>query len=279
MPHRRCLVGCEMSGEVRDALAATGYWDEVWSADILPTEKLPDALVTPGQQTVFNGRTHPGSDVFTGHYQGDVLDLFKPEHPVNESRFIDIQCGYEADLWTLFIGHPPCTHLALSGAVWWKGKRATPGENRPSWWPAGEFFSVQDDAACFFLEMLKAPARYVAVENPRGDMTRRYRPPDQYVQPHMFGDPLVKATGLWLKGLPLLYADNPVEPLPDGRVTTGGGSHRTDMKRNGRSSNRHEDGKGRVNRQRERNRTLPGLARAMATQWTSFIREQEERAA
>jgi hypothetical protein len=257
-----------MSAEVREALAVTGYWDEAWSADTLPTEKTPDALVTPGQETVFNGRNHPGSNVFTGHYQGDVLDLFKPEHPVNANRFIDIQCGYEAALWDLFIGHPPCDHLSQAGAVWWKSKDATRGGD-----------GRMQDGAAFFMRMVNAPARYVAVENPVGVMglpsqACYYRRPDQVVQPHMFGDPLIKATCLWLKGLPLLVADKPVEPT--GRVATGGGSWRTDQRHGRGANNGHEDAKGRKNRQRERNRTLPGLARAMAEQWTAFIEAQEQ---
>lgn len=77
-------------------------------------------------------------------------------------------------------------------------------------------------------------------------------------------------------GMPPLVADNPVEPT--GRVATGGGSWRTDQKHGRGPNNGHEDAKGRVNRQRERNRTLPGLARAMASQWTAFIEEQEKAA-
>jgi hypothetical protein len=250
---------------VRDEFAKLGW--EAWSADILLSES-PDSGV--------QGR---GS---ARHYKGDVLDLFSWDHPVNGSRDryrrLDND-GADAPLWDLVIAFPPCTHLSLAGAVWWKKKREPRG-----YWDDGldkwiEIPSLQDEAAGFFMEMIGAPAPYVAVENPRGDMTRRYRAPDQYVQPHMFGDPLIKATGLWLKGLPLLVADNPVEPA--GRVATGGGSWRTDRdnpKEGWEPSNRHEDGKGRKFRQRERNRTLPGLARAMAQQWSAFIEEQEKTA-
>lgn len=274
---RRALVGCEMSAMLREALAATGYWDEIWSADVLPTEVLPDVQLEAGLDPVFNGRTHPDSRVLTGHYCGDVLDLFRWDHPVNARRAFTQRMYADAPLWDAAFMFPPCTHLSLAGAVWWKKKRATPSETRPPEIPDGEFFSVQDHAAWFFMRCVNAPAPYVAVENPRGDMTRRWRPPDQYVQPHMFGEPLIKQTGLWLKGLPPLTADDPVEPA--GRVATGGGSWRTDMKHGRGANNGHEDGKGRKNRQRERNRTLPGVARAMAQQWTKFIQEQERAAA
>lgn len=281
---RRALAGCEMTGELRDALARTGYWDEIWSADILPTEKPVWHLLSEQDVSVncydqaaeFAGLTH--------HYQGDVTDLFEWDHPANAQRKRDrdraaILREDPLPLWDAAFMFPPCTDLTLAGAVWWKKKRATPSKVRPREIPEGEFFSVQDYAAWFFMRCVDAPAAYVAVENPRGDMTRRYRPPDQYVQPNMFGEPLIKLTGFWLKNLPLLVADKPVEPV--GRVATGGGSWRVDMShgRDKAFASGHEDRHGRVNRQRERNRTLPEVARAMAEQWTSHIREQEEKKA
>jgi hypothetical protein len=270
---KRALVGCECSGQVRDALIATGYWDEVWSADIQPSETPARTFIAAENRW----EIPDGQFTEARHYLGDVRDLFRITSPVNRIRGYEILHRHAGniggpwqDLWDAAFLFPPCTHLSLAGAVWWKEKRKPRyDENFEETW------SVQDEAASFFMEMVHAPAPLVAVENPRGDMTRRYRPPDQYVQPHMFGDPLVKATGLWLRGLPLLYADDPVEPLPGGRVATGGGSWRTDQKHGRGANNGHEDAKGRVNRQRERNRTLPGLARAMASQWTRFVEEQE----
>jgi hypothetical protein len=252
----RVLAACECSGRVRDAFAARGW--EAWSADLLPSEtpaitEFPDRTIednTPGDWPLRNF-----------HYQGDVRDLFSWDHPVNGSRDryrrLDND-GADVPLWDLFLGFPPCTHLAQSGAVWWKQKRAD---------------GRQDEAAAFFMNMVNAPSPLVAVENPRGDMTRRYREPDQYVQPYMFGDPLKKLTGLWLKGLPLLVPDAIVEPEPAGRVATGGGSWRTDQKHGHGANNGHEDSEGRARRQIVRNRTLPGLARAVAEQWGTFAEE------
>jgi hypothetical protein len=271
MRKRRMLAGCEMSGQVRDAFARLG-WD-AWSADVLPTETAVKAQVFPDGRVI----NSTAGDGF--HYQGNVRDLFSWDHPVNlarkrERNAAGILREHPAPLWDLFVGFPPCTDLSQAGAVWWKRKDATRGGD-----------GRMQEGAAFFMKMVKAPARYVAVENPVGVMglpsqACYYRMPDQVVQPHMFGDPLVKATCIWLEhGLPPLYADNPVEPA--GRVATGGGSWRTDRdnpKEGWEPSNRHEDGKGRVNRQRERNRTLPGLARAMAEQWTKFVEEQEKAA-
>lgn len=266
---RRALVACEMSGEVRNALVDTGYWDEVWSADFLPTEKRPLATVMPGGMRVTE-TTDDGTEAKGYHYLGNVLDLFEWEHPVNGDRFIDGQCNYispDTPLWDLVIGHPPCDHLASAGARYWKEKDAERGGN-----------GDMQRGADFFMKMVRAPARYVAVENPRGIMGRKrdpwYRVPDQVVEPFWFGDPLEKKTCLWLKNLPALTASNLVEPT--GRVATGGGSHRTDT-RNGRTAmNRvHEDRRGREFRKIERSRTMPGFARAMAVQWTGYIREHE----
>jgi hypothetical protein len=253
----RMLAACECSGLVRDAFAARGW--EAWSADLLPSE-------TPANRWL-SSRPVPYGDAPGYHYQGDCRDLFDAHHPVNFERTQTWHQAYATwALWDLVIAFPPCTHLSLAGAVWWKVKRMQGPNGEPS---------LQDEAADFFMQMVRAPAPYVAVENPRGDMTRRYEPPDQYVQPYMFGDPLIKATGLWLKGLPLLVPDDPVEPA--GRVASGGGSCRTDTAagRGMKFVNGHEDAKGRANRQRERNRTLPGLARAMAAQWGSYVEREE----
>jgi hypothetical protein len=264
---RRVLAGCEMSGRVAGEFAKLG-WEAV-SADILPSE-APDCSYrrvsrSEGGWDFLDGEFH-GS---YRHYQGDVRDLFSWDHPVNAARRRErdtagILRECPVPLFDLAVLFPPCTHLSQAGAVWWKYKDATRGGD-----------GRMQEGAAFFMEMVDAPARYVAVENPVGVMglpsqACYYRRPDQVVQPHMFGDPLVKATCVWLEhGLPPLYADNPVEPT--GRVATGGGSWRTDQKHGRGANNGHEDAKGRVNRQRERNRTLPGLARAMAEQWTRFI--------
>lgn len=272
MSKRRVLVGCEMSGEVCHAFAKLG-WEAV-SADLLPGEKA-DADYRDIVSVLYDDE-HGGLHGSARHYQGDVRDLFTITHPLNRRR------GYEivhADLhgrpdtvplWDLAILHPPCTDLSLAGARYWKAKRQPRYDEDLS-----EIWSVQDEAAAFFMQMVNAPAPLVAVENPVGDMNRRYRRPDQVVEPWMFGDFLKKRTCLWLKGLPLLVADNRVDPDGAPRVTTGGGSHRTDFARSGRSNNGYEDSRGRKFRSVMRSMTPPGFARAMASQWTAFIEERD----
>lgn len=133
-------------------------------------------------------------------------------------------CG----VWDTIIAFPPCTHLAVSGARWFKGK-----------------VEEQKWAIRFFMRMIDAPAERVAVENPIGIMSTRYRKPDQIIQPWQFGHGETKATCLWLKGLPKLVPTNIVE---------------------GRTPRVHYASPG-PDRWKERSRTMPGIADAMAEQW------------
>lgn len=244
------LAACEMSGLVASSFAARGW--EAWSADLLPSQ-TPDTL---------HKQQGDKQDGYYRHYQGDVRDLFKWTHPVNTQRWKDCKGPlYELPLWDLVVGFPPCTHLALSGARYWKQKQAD---------------GRQGQGAEFFTEMASAPAPYVAVENPVGIMGRKknplYRVPDQVVQPWMFGDPLVKATCLWLKNLPLLSATHALADYADlQRVATGGGSYRVDKAAGRGPNNTHEDMYGREYRSVMRALTPPGLAQAMASQWGPYI--------
>jgi len=91
--------------------------------------------------------------------------------------------------WDMMIGFPPCTHLAVSGAAWFKEKR---NDGR------------QQAGIDLFLAHANAPIDKIAIENPVGIMSTEYRPPDQCIQPWSFGDPFRKKTCLWLKNLPHL---------------------------------------------------------------------------
>ena len=100
------------------------------------------------------------------------------------------------DGWDLMIAHPPCTHLAVSGARWFPEKRAD---------------GRQQQAVEFFMRLVNAPIPRIAIENPVGIMSSVYRTPDQIIQPWQFGHGETKATCLWLKNLPLLTPTNIVE--------------------------------------------------------------------
>lgn len=114
------------------------------------------------------------------HYQGDVRDVLQ-------------------DRWDLMIAHPPCTHLAVSGARHFAAKVAS---------------GVQQEALEFVRMLLDAPVPRIALENPVSIISTRIRPPDQVIQPWMFGHGETKATCLWLKGLPHLTPTN----IVSGRV-------------------------------------------------------------
>lgn len=139
--------------------------------------------------------------------------------------------------WDLMIGHPPCTHLAVSGARWFKDKQ-----------------QQQEEALAFVEMLMNAPVPRIAIENPISIISSRIRKPDQIIQPHMFGHPEFKATCLWLKGLPKLVATNPLD------VPTRGGA----VWKQWSKVHRMPPG---PDRWKERSRTYQGIADAMAAQW------------
>lgn len=194
----RVLVACEFSGIVRDAFKAMGH--DAWSCDLLASE-------VPGQ--------HIQADVdMVLNYPLRVLGGM-PRWMINRE-------------WDLMIAHPPCTHLAVSGARWFREKEAE-----------------QEDALAFVRMLLAAPVPRIALENPVSVISTRIRKPDQIIHPWMFGHGETKATCLWLKGLPLLKPTQIVE---------------------GRASRVHHEPPSQ-DRWKRRSRTYTGIAAAMAEQW------------
>lgn len=149
------------------------------------------------------------SEIEGNHYRKDVLDILD-------------------DGWDLMIAHPPCTHLAVSGARWFKDKQ-----------------KEQQEALGFVRTLLEAPIPRIALENPISIISSRIRKPDQIIQPWMFGHGETKATCLWLKGLPALTPTKIVE---------------------GREARVHKMAPS-PDRWKERSRTYQGIADAMASQW------------
>jgi hypothetical protein len=143
------------------------------------------------------------------------------------------QCDVEEILdfgWDLMIAHPPCTYLAASGARWWKGRE-----------------TLQYEAAMFAFRLINSGIPKIAMENPRGALSRLLWPPEQEIHPWMFGDFVSKLTCLWLENLPPLipaYTSRPAGVL----------------------NSIHEESPG-PNRRKNRSRTFPNVARAMAEQW------------
>ncbi len=153
------------------------------------------------------------------HVQGDVLALLDQG-------------------WDLMIAHPPCTHLAVSGARHFEAKRAS---------------GVQQEALEFVRALLNAPIPRIALENPVSIISSQIRKPDQVIQPWQFGHGETKATCLWLKGLPKLKPTN----IVDGRVPR---VHHMPPS---------------ADRWKLRSTTYAGIAAAMADQWGEVVAQME----
>ena len=142
--------------------------------------------------------------------------------------------------WDIMIAHPPCTHLAVSGAVWFKYKQ-----------------KEQAEALDFIRLLLNAPIPKIALENPVGVINTKIRKPDQTIQPWMFGDGAQKATCLWLKNLPPLYSTKIVDK-GEMYISKNG------KKRGGAWTMKLPPS---PDRWKIRSRTFQGIADAMAKQW------------
>ena len=163
------------------------------------------------------------------HFAGDVAEVLNHE-------------------WDLMIAHPPCTYLSSSGLHW---NHRIPGR------------AEKTQAALIFVSLLmNAPIRRIAIENPVGCISSFIRKPDQIIQPYEFGEDASKRTCLWLKNLPLL---TPTRRYP-GRIVT-----LPDGRRVERWSNQTDSGQNRLgsseDRWKERSKTYPGIADAMAQVW------------
>jgi hypothetical protein len=149
------------------------------------------------------------------HIQGDVLE-------------------HLGEGWDLMIAFPPCTHLSWASGRYLVEKRAN---------------GLTESAISFVKKLRRAPIRKMAIENPRGDLWKALRRPDQVIQPWMFGDPWQKTTCLWLYNLPRLVPTKLVSPI--GKWVDAGSGKRRGLHRS----------------PIERAKTFPRVANAMADQW------------
>lgn len=211
----KVLVACEESQRVCVAFRERGF--EAYSADI---------------QEPSGG--HP-----EWHIYGDVLKI------INGGTFRTMnKWSHTVKKWDLIIAHPPCTHLAVSGARWFtEGKKP---------------LYLQENAIEFFMKFINADCEHIAVENPICIMSTKYRKPDQIINPFQFGHMEQKKTCLWLKGLPKLQETNNVYDdmmkLPKKercKIWYMGSNH-----------------------SKERSKTFFGIAAAMAEQWGNYLRNE-----
>lgn len=167
--------------------------------------------------------------------------------------------------WDMMIAFPPCTHLTVSGARHFEQKRLD---------------GRQQQGIDFFMAMINAPIKHIAVENPIGIMSNEFRKPDQIIQPYYFGDPFQKTTCLWLKNLPLLvYQLEPDLFSQEVTATKDKGEFITWIDKNTGKEKKQarwyydalQNAKTKEERSKLRSKTFPGIADAMANQWGKYI--------
>ncbi|MBM63275.1 MAG: hypothetical protein CL484_10040 [Acidobacteria bacterium] len=175
-----------------------------------------DAFIAKGHNAISSDLIE-SSTAAGAHFMGDVLEL------IND-------CSYEFDMMIAF---PPCTHLAVPGARWFKEKRAD---------------GRQQEAIEFVRDLWEAPIGKVCIETPVGVINRSlpHLPKPQYVQPWQFGHDEQKKTGLWTRGLPPLQPTNILQPPYKQSTWLMGPS---------------------PDRGHKRSLTFTGIAEAMASQW------------
>lgn len=217
----RVLIACEFSGVVRRAFRALGH--DAWSCDLEhQTDYDPN-----------NPSTHQ-------HYRSDIFAVLN-------------DCIIGAHTWDLLIGHPPCTHLSLSGARWltdhWVKRKAG---NR--WHDGSLKREQQQDAVHFFRQLAETSIPRVCLENPMSMASTLYRPKDQTIHPWQFGHGEFKTTWLWLKNLPPLVPTNILTPPLKGTPEHAEWSR----------VHRMTPGPERAS---ARSRSYEGIAAAMAMQW------------
>ena len=229
------LVACEESQAVTKELRELGH--NAYSCDLLPCSG-----------------GHP-----EWHFNCDVFEII-------DNKGGKLQNGKKVKVkgqWDMMIAHPPCTYLAVSGAQWYyhPDDKLLPTEQRRPHPRYPNRAKDREEALKFFIALAEAPIEKIAIENPIGVISTRYRKPDQVVQPYMFGDEATKTTCLWLKNLPKL---EPTEMVGKGeRIFFKSGKSQPKW-----YSDAFVKAKSNAERQTMRSKTFAGFAKAMANQWT-----------
>ena len=223
----KVLVACEESQRVCIEFRKLGH--EAYSCDIEPCSG-----------------GHP-----EWHIQQDVIPLLNGNCEFNT---VDGLTHSIDGKWDLIIAHPPCTYLSTAGNQMFSPKIRTPCQ-------IAERIKLRQDAFDFFMKFVNAPCERICIENPQGYVNTHYRKPDQVIHPYFFAKDendkdnyVMKRTCLWLKGLkkleipkPLLSKPSPVKYCKGKSLTWIEGK----SPKNGK----------------ERSKTFPGIAKAIASQW------------
>jgi hypothetical protein len=245
----KVLIACEESQRVCIEFRKLGH--EAYSADI---------------QEPSGG--HP-----EWHILGDVLEVLNPkdhlgdfEAPDQYISFKTMNGSYhEVKRWDIIIAHPPCTYLTVSGNRWFNVERY--GDT------AIQRYKDREQAAEFFMRFVNADCEHIAIENPIGYMNTHYREADEIIQPYEFGHPVRKATCLWLKNLPTLTPTKIVKP----ETAQSGGKSYSGPALYARDENGKILAWNDPRTARERSKTYPGIAQAMAQQWSAYLTGQTDK--
>ena len=228
----KILIACEESQRVCAAFRELGH--EAYSCDIIdPSGEHPE-----------------------WHIKQDVLSILSPNKETSTINFTTMD-GVSHTIngqWDLIIAHPPCTYLTVTGNRWFNIEKY--GDK------ARERCRLREEAVDFFMALANAECEHIAIENPVGVMSTRWRKPDQLIQPYMFGDPFEKRTCLWLKNLPKLKETNVVQPEARQQLKSG------------KSMPTWYSNAPKADRDKIRSKTFPGFAKAMAEQWSNIGENQ-----
>jgi hypothetical protein len=161
--------------------------------------------------------------------------------------------------YTLMVAHPPCTYLAVSGNRWLYNKDGSRNEER---------YQYQAEALDFVRDLMTAPIKHIAIENPISVISSKIRKPEQIIQPWQFGDEAQKTTCLWLKNLPKLEHTKIVGKGEFDEWICKKGKRKRQAKWYTEALTKSKTPE---ERRTLRSKTFPGIAKAIATQWSKAI--------
>lgn len=236
----KILVACEESQAVTIEFRKLGY--EAYSCDIEPCSG-----------------GHP-----EWHINQDVLPL------LNGSCYFKTVDGIEhfiGQKWDMIIAFPPCTYLTSAGTRHYSLKC------NPEY-KVIEREKKRENAKNFFMKFVNSDCEHIAIENPVGYMNKKYRKPDQIIHPYYFGDNAKKRTCLWLTNLPLLI---PTNILPEPKPLYICNGEKCKGKKIGWCEGIRGTTGGQKSRSMARSKTFPGIAKAMAAQWSKYVEEVNEK--
>lgn len=230
---KKVLIACEESQAECNAFRNKGF--EAYSCDLKPCSG-----------------GHP-----EWHIQGDALAV------INGNCEFTTEDGKKHSIngtWDLLIAHPVCQYLTTSRNRYYNIEKY--GDK------AREDLKKREEAVDFFMAFTKADCPHIAIENPVGIMSTRYRKPDQKVQPWNFGDSASKATCYWTKDLPQLMFSNFKEPYIKRKWWY---DPKKNILKNQDVNSKNAVSMNSYDRQEFRSKSFQGISNAMAEQWGAYI--------